>query len=163
LETLVDTAVTIKIYDKTIDLPDIKLSDIPLEKLVALLEQTSHVTFTVRSTPKAVKIVQELAHLNGMSNLSHKQLLTLASPIEQLSLDTRCKTSLIIDAEPPHLLQLEFIWELCEKTESEVRRIKRIGAKSLTRIVESLAKQNLTLGMKDEIGKIRHLLPKREP
>jgi hypothetical protein len=157
-----DTAVTININDKTIDLRDIKLSDIPLEKLVALLEQTSHVTFTVRSTPKAERIVQELAYPNGMSNLSRKQLLALASPLEQLKLDSRCKTRLMVGAEPPYSLQMEFVWELCEQTELDINRIKNIGKKSLARISKSLADHDLVLGMKDEIANIKHLLPHRK-
>ena len=67
----------------------------------------------------------------------------LYRPVEELELSVRSANCL-------QNANIQFIWELVQKTEGEMLRTKNFGRKSLNEIKEMLAKMGLHLGMKLE-------------
>ncbi len=65
----------------------------------------------------------------------------LYRPVEELELSVRSANCL-------QNANIQFIWELVQKTEGEMLRTKNFGRKSLNEIKEMLAKMGLSLGLK---------------
>lgn len=65
----------------------------------------------------------------------------LYRPVEELELSVRSANCL-------QNANIQYIWELVQKTEGEMLRTKNFGRKSLNEIKEMLAKMGLSLGMK---------------
>jgi DNA-directed RNA polymerase alpha subunit len=141
---------------KVITVGTASLSELPAAKLIALLEFAEEITFIFPSTLRAEWMVEDLIRFAQTTGVTDNQILALGAPIGLLNLSPRCHNLLLS-------MNMQHAWELCEKDEEEIFKRKLLGPAALGEIKKALAAHSLRLGMREQIAKVKHLLPQREP
>lgn len=182
--------VKILIAGRTVVIGGIERDDEKLAKLLALSTDTT-VSLTVSSTPETASLVGQLQYCIGTEvPIPKPSVFELTEErVTALSMTTReylrthaqgekaAVTRLInvlsdyvdrINVEARHMNepeidQLEYIWQVCEKTEAILYRERRLGPKGIGLLEMALQQRGLRLGLKNELAKVKDSLPQFTP
>ncbi len=85
-------------------------------------------------------------------NFSDEQITYLAKRVDELEL-TVYSTNRLQD------IGTVFVWQICERSKTEMLKTKNFGRKSVNEIEEALAEMDLDYGMRAQIAPIKGQLP----